>query len=311
MTTQKNVIKEFFKNTIVKSIILTVLPLTYGIAFPYAIELDATNPSKGTLIFGSIVMLILHIVVLIAYGCVENRQKQENSNYSKTLIEIKEAKKLIKMTDEIVYDVATSIHGLILEHKEHSEINDWKYMEAKGDIICREAFHILNKIAEKGEEFSVSIMFRQTKDGKKGYTMLSRVANDTSHKPKTYRNFVGEDDAAGYCYKKIFDEAPSRPMILPDKKAIGRMFKDADAVPYTQYIGLPIICKENRVVGVLQIVAYNDSIIAKQKKALNKLCDDYFCVFATLMLLIDKYENVQQCIRGYYELYYTTKRDEC
>lgn len=62
---------------------------------------------------------------------------------------------------------------------------------------------------------------------------------------------------------------------------------------YSQYIGIPISCK-GKIVGILQIVAYNETIITNSKNEMLRFCNDYFSIAANSILLTDKVENITQ-----------------
>ena len=45
------------------------------------------------------------------------------------------------------------------------------------------------------------------------------------------------------------------------------------------------------MIAILQIVSYNDSIIASSEKEIQELVDNYLSTYANLILLADKTEN--------------------
>lgn len=173
-------------------------------------------------------------------------------------------------------------------------------LELRGNEICKAVYDIVNNLAQSGSRFSVSIMFKKQQNGVQGYTMLARCApDDMAYTPDSYHSFVPEAQAVGYFYKKIFDLQIKKSVVLPDKRAIRKEFKDVnkDKADYSQFVAVPISCKGNKIVGILQIAALEDSIIA-DKPELKKLAEEYFSLYATLMLLCDKFENVQQLLQN-------------
>lgn len=288
------ILKKFFLNVVTKSIVLSILPSIYASMIPELIlGRTLVKWQKDLFVF----TFFLHIIALIAYGVVEQKQKNLVEKSEKNYNEVKTAKRILITVNKILTDTSNYIHELVSTKKAHSYIVDWHLMENMGDQVCEAAYRALEKVAEKGEEFSVSIMFKRVENNVHGYTMLSRMAHDNnSHRPKSYRGFVSEEDAEGSYYKKIFDSAPTSARILPTRAEIERNFVECNDVKFSQYIAIPITCKHNRMVGLLQIVAYDKSIIATNKKVLKALCNDYFSVFANLMLLCDKYENIKQIV---------------
>lgn len=283
---------KFFHNIIVKNILLTILPIIYTTL----VSICFSNFSD-VLLTWSIISFVLHMVLLILYGYKEAQQKKE---YKKTEMLIKKTEavtKAYKEADEFIQDNADMLYQLVYNKKGHSEVENWDLLRTKGDIICNSVFELVRNVAEKGNDFAISIIFRRIKDNKSEYTMLSRKTNFNSYKPEMYRNFISDEKAKDTFYKKIFDESPRKPQILKDKRKIKEKFAMSNDIEYSQYIGFPIFCK-SKIVAILQIVSYKESLIANNEKALKRLCDDYISLFANLFLLSDKLENVQQIIKG-------------
>lgn len=291
--------RKFLSNVITKSFILTILPLIYPSLFFYALPLEKTNPDRQDIIIVSIVLFILHIISLIWYGVVEHRQ-------NKSLIELENTKEkspkevialstLLQKYSKIIKDNSDKLYEKIKKQKGHSDVVDWQWMQAKGDEICEVLYNFVKKTAEKGNDFSVSIMFRMLKNNDAGFTMLSRSSNDAAHTPRSYRNFILETEATGTYYKHIFDTNPTRPQILMNKKEVEKHFENVGEIKYSQFIALPIAC-QGKTVGILQIAAYNNSIISEQKSEIERFCNNYFSIAANTMLLTDKSENIMQII---------------
>ena len=289
--------KKFFANTIIKSIVFLILPLAYTTMFSVAISGTIDSSTKNDLIVWSIITLILHIVVLIIYGVNEERQKKQlkqmEISIEKAPKELNNVGALLHTFNKVILDNANELYSMVQNRKGHSDIINWNWMQSRGDDICDAMYSFIKKIAENGDSFSVSMMFKRVKNNVPGYTMMSRSSNNACHTPKSYRNFVSETEVANTYYKKVFDENPSRPKILLNKKEIEENFTDINGIGYSQYIALPISCK-GKTIGIIQVVAYDESIIANTKSELTRLCNDYFAIAQSTMLLSDKSENVQQ-----------------
>ncbi len=291
--------KRFLSNIVVKSLILTVLPLIYPSLFFYAIGLNKSDPWKSDFVVLSLALAVLHIGATIVYAVVEQRQKEtlrtlENST-QKAPKEVTISAPLLQKYSKIIKDNADKLYERIKEKKGHSDIKDWLWMQAKGDELCSELHRFVKGIAENGDSFSVSLMFKKVQDNREGYTMLSRGSDDAAHTPASYRNFVPEKEAEGSFYKEIFDKNPTRPRILMNRNEIEKKFKGVNDIVYSQFVALPIAC-QGKTVGILQIVAYDGSVIATQKAEIERLCNNYFSVAANMMLLTDKNENVMQIL---------------
>ena len=179
--------------------------------------------------------------------------------------------------------------------KGHSEIVDWDWMRAKGDEICSEMFTFIKSIAQNGKDFSVSMMFKMVENGENGFTMMSRGSDNAAYTPNSYRVFVPENKAEKAYYKEVFDKNPTKPQILMDKREIKDKFDDTGKIDYSQFIAIPISCK-GKTVGIIQIAAYNDSIVSYDKAEIERFCNNYFSIATNCMLLTNKNENISQII---------------
>lgn len=285
-------LKKILLNSYVESAIISILPLIYGILLPLAFA-NGWDARNETLFFISLILIVMHIGTIIAYA----KAKSKNSdNITKAAEEqLKSITELHKETDKFIHDISISLYETISSKNKHSDVVNWEFLQFNGDTICKAAHKVVKNIAVQGSDFSVSVMFRQKKNGANGFTMIARTSDENSHNPASYHNFIPEDQTKGMYYRKIFDQSPTSPQILHDRRAIEENFKEPDSKRYSQYIVLPILCKD-KAVALLQVVAYNNSKIAEGEEALRKLCDDYLSLYANLLLLTDKIENASQLI---------------
>ncbi len=275
-------VKKFLLNSYVQSIIISLLPLIYGIIFPLSLENGWKKRNEVAFLI-AILLVIAHIVVVIVYSRVKLKiDDVVTESY--------------KEADKFIHDISISLYDTISAKNGHSNVEDWSFLQSNGDIICREAHKFIKNVALEGNDFSVSVIFKQNKNGEEGFTMIARKSDENSHNPASYRNFIPKSETEGMYYRQIFDLNPTSPQILYDKRAISEKFKDHEGKDYSQYIGLPILCKD-KAVAILQVVAYNNSKIAKEERDIRKLCDDYLSLYANLLLLTDKIENAIQLIK--------------
>lgn len=300
--TERNV-KKMLKNPWVKNTVLTVLPFTYSILGSILASMIYENTINS--IFNSayfwiaIIMLVIDIVAIVYFGRIEHRIKNDIDNADVLRNELKLAQAAIRTASHIVRENSHMFHELVYNKHGHSDIIDWRLLYNNGATICSELHTFVSKIALSGSQFSVSIMFRRKENQVNGFTMIARCApDDMDYVPRSYHSFVSESEARDYFYKTIFDTAPNSSVVLASKEDVAKCFVNIDEtkVDYSQFVAVPIACKHNKIVGVLQIAAYEDSMIASDKKTLKKLAEKYFSLYAHLALLCDKYENVQQLL---------------
>ena len=301
--TEKSV-KKSLNNPWIKNSILTVLPFSYSILgsilATLIIDNSITSIFDSAYFWVAIILLIADIVAIVYYGRTEYRIKNDIDNAEVLRNELKQAQSAIRTASHIVRESSHMFHELVYAKHGHSDVVDWRLLYTNGATICTELYNFVNKIAVSGSQFSVSIMFRRKENDINGFTMIARCApDDMDYMPRSYQSFVSESEAHNYFYKTIFDNAPTSSVVLATKDEIAKSFANIDEtkVDYSQFVAVPIACKHNKIVGVLQIAAYEDSLIATDKRALKKLAAKYFSLYAHLILLCDKFENVQQLLK--------------
>ncbi len=286
-----------FKNSVLfRNLSLSIIPITYGILY----SVYAINTEVQILLFFAILLSIIHIFEIVYY-CIHDYKNEDRLKpikvYQKKLAA---AEELFNDTETIIANNADFLYDLVHKKKNHSEVEDLYFLQSKADVICSNIFKYIKATAEKGKYYAVSIMFMERTIGEdsqiiKKYQMVGRFTNYKKSSPKTLRKFVSDEEANGSYYHRIFNNARRSPYILENKAKIKEAFKDYKELDYSQYIGIPIFCKD-RIVAILQIVAYNDSIIAKNIKDIQLLCDNYLTLYANLFLLSDKIENIKQLV---------------
>lgn len=289
--------KNFFDRLAIKIILQSVIPILYGITYSVYFSWGINN-KMDWLLFLSLLLTVIHIISVVVYGVLEHKQKANVQNAEKLNKKVEAITKACKEVDELVRDSSDKFYEIVKNKKNHSEIKDWHLLQYKGDMICNSLFNLVKELSVSGKNISVSAMFKKEESGKIWYTMISRKTDNNSITPRTYKNFIDENEADGFYYKTIFDKNCTKPQILPNKKSIISNFKlnDPRNCNYSQYIGIPILCK-NKIIGILQVIAYENSIIAKNKKELMVLCNNYFSLYASLFLLSDKLENIDQLVK--------------
>lgn len=155
----------------------------------------------------------------------------------------------------------------------------------------------INKIAEKGNSFSVSVIVPQITNKsnrrKTEYFMLS-FRGMNKQKPHIYRTPISQNNAYKYYYGKLFKKNNPEIACLMTPEEINSEFYFSDNSSkgkYAQYIGIPTCCDGNKMVGLLQIVADKGSIISSNKEKLNDIINNFVACFADFILFSEKIEK--------------------
>lgn len=198
---------------------------------------------------------------------------------------------LCSQSGPLIRKLADSLHQKVTDRVGHVEITDWSMVKERCDDVCKCTYEFTRKIATRGDKFSVSIFLKKVENEENYYNMISRISYD-GHCPASYNVFRKESEIASYYYVGLFKKSITKPSILATKEAIEGAFCDTDGVNYSQYVAIPIACTGNKMIALLQIVAYEDSIIAKDRDEIEKIAGNYLSSYTNLVLLTDKVDHV-------------------
>lgn len=246
------------------------------------------------LIITIVLLLASDILLTIAYA-----KREENLEEMQCQIEKQE--KTFLYLSETFNDLGSEfmrssekIYKVIKNAKDTGQIrlDSWNKCNFY-DFICDSLHEYICKIAEKGDDFSVSIITKDTSGKSNMFFMISR-SRKSKGTPKIYNKEIYEKNAKKYFYWKLFDLNNSEFVIL-NKEEIQKNFffsNETDIAKYNQYIGIPIYCPGNNMIALLQIIAHKDCIIYSDKDKLGKLIENIGMVYSNFALLGDKIEKV-------------------
>lgn len=296
---------KLFGNSKNKGIVTIIIPILLSISSGFALSVES---SAWKIALWIITVILFGILSFFVYqsGKYDDEQitdlkicKEKNdilqNDLEQTRNKFDTLSSVHKEINELLHDYGNSLHKIVKDQKGHTEIDNWKEVKANCDDICKCAYNLLSNISLQGTEFSVSIIFQRDNNGTKEFNMLSRKAY-AGHTPRLYNNFIKADEFEDYYFKRLFDRVKTRPDYLYTKEMIQTAFANLSDINYSQYIGIPISCTGNKMIALMQIISYNDSIIAKDKTEMEKLYNEYFCVFPNLVLLADKIENTEKLV---------------
>ena len=129
--------------------------------------------------------------------------------------------------------------------------------------------------------------------------MMIGFANGDTEPPKYFEELrsIGQNKNDDYFDVKLFSRHKTETIVM-QKDEIDRSFyftPDSKKV-YNQYIGVPVYCNDNKLVGLLQVVSYGDSRIGNTNKDLKDIAKRYLKVIAYGCLQMHKTEKLLYAI---------------
>ena len=187
-------------------------------------------------------------------------------------------------------DVNTLIHDIEQEGK--INLNIWSFNKASA-AICRQVYHSLS-LKYDDKQYGVCYV-RLIEEGTEDSIMMTGFANLNTTSPSIYnrkRTYKGSKEDP-YYDAKLFRLNSSDISILMTKEDIRREFdlSSETADKYSQYIGVPVVCNGSKMVGLLEIVCFEDYVFSKEEAEIEELVNKYVMPYASFLFLLHKLEK--------------------
>lgn len=301
-------------SSITRTILIAVLPVLATIVDWITGEWLAEGKLVNLYTTGKMWVLILYAIFFLIVFLDAKKNKKEID--SKKLLDEKDReitayeKEIASLRD--VFDFSQeSINKLtknFLKNKK-LDLREWNF-EAVATYICKGVYSSIVEVAKNGKNFTVNIYIKETDSEKKQYvTMIAHEGENREDPPTVFgvRRLMKLGKNTHYSIKQFIDNNP-KINVLPDQDSIKRAFSNYKE-SYNQYIGIPICCKGNNMISLLEIIAHDDSVIADGRseilKILNKyiICYQYFALFAhkiekNMITTIDVMGNNREASEG-------------
>lgn len=249
------------------------------------------------------VLLTFDICLAIFYFKREEDldEKQTQINEKNNIIDQKEKdlKYLLEAFDSLGNEFMRSsekMYQVITNAKLNGEIrlDAWSKNEIFS-FVCDSLHDYICKVAEKGNDFSVSIIVRNKKNRKCHYLMEARSVNSKGT-PNMYNVAVSEKKAKDYYYCKMFKNDNPEPSFLNQEEIKEKFYfnENTNRSKYSQYIGIPVCCSkksENKMFALLQIISHKESIIFNDPDKIRSFIYDIANVYVNFIVLADKIEK--------------------
>lgn len=267
---------------------------------------NANEILKTVFICLFVVFLLAEIGLSIYYVYHDKKEQTEledkQSKIERLQQDLAEEKKINATFSQLIEDLskcyepcATKIYKLIENAREtkNIDLNIWNHHEVS-DFVCSELYQLIKSLAKQGEDFSVSyIIPEKDKKSKTHYFMISYDGNETA-KPHIYNHSIPKKEADKYYFAKLFKKNNPAVSYLMDSQEVAVAFYYADPNDkgkYSQYVGIPVYCSGHNMIGLLQIVAHNNSTITSERAQMERIVNKYVMGYANLILFAEKVQK--------------------
>lgn len=228
-----------------------------------------------------------------------NRQIEELLDHNTFLDDRAQmATKAMASMGRMFYENAEQLHSLaaqIIESSSYDE-NLWNFKKCC-DRLCQTILNILNGVGVYGQDFSVSYVAKTS--SLRG--SLRKAKNATAYMIGYASNKVGRPSIfypsaipKNYYSRSLFLRARKKePSILSNRQEIQENFylKEPDKDKFNQYVGIPVFRDGDKMIGLIELVAYGESKIGDSYTNLQELTNTFFVPYTHLFFLMDMMEK--------------------
>lgn len=282
----------------VKSVLQGALVIVIGAICSSLGSWEMKDQTFWTKVCIAIILFIIYLVLLAFYSTNEVNERKirgilENQVQAFEAVMVG----IVTVCKQSSNDVNTVIHSIIEEGKVNLKI--WNFDKAC-TWVCSQIYTLLGNLSGGSKDFGVAYV--RLEEDKKPETeiRMNAFANQNMHKPTIYgkKRPIDSNDDRNYHDVDLFRAAKSDIEVILGNKKIDEVFsysnKDSrkqNMEKYNQYIAIPVICNDTKMVGLLEIVCLNDTSLGITEKEVKELASKYLVPYSYLMLLLHKLEK--------------------
>lgn len=287
-------INAFLLKPTVKAAIISIFTIIIGI-LTSLITSWSNDILYWIFLFCMIIVCIGYILIMVYYSTKETNLhkaygeiKNQNEAYAQIMVNLATT---FKINSNAINIVAKYFNG-----EEKSNHLEWHF-DTICQSLCREIYEVVCRIAESGDDFSVSYI-KRIDNGTNDIIVIKMIAyyNDGLVQPHIYdkERCIKEDDP--FLDLRLFEESNPDPKVLATPQDIiraGFRYKcQEDIEKYKQYIGIPVFCTGTHMDGLLQVVVMNDSKLKSKRCDLEYFARKTLIPYAHLFLLFSKIDKI-------------------
>jgi len=276
------------KNLVV--FLLTVI-LAFAIDLWLSIAIEDRFSSTGWVYIGlSAFFLFVNGYFIVIYS-------KDEVNKNRAFSEYEQQNKALSSTLSGVRNLLKQDSGSIA--RVYSDVKRWNTMDPRPlcidevcDGLCRHVYDSISHV-HPDMDFEITYVNRISN----AHVKTIGWHNKSGQPPNNYQRERSINDVNAYLDAAQFRENGNREIRRYGRNDLlsnGFVLSSGSRgqLKYNQYVSVPILCQNNRMIGLLQIVAMNDSLLATNNNQLRYLAENCFNSFAYFFLLQCKIEKV-------------------
>lgn len=237
--------------------------------------------------------IVLYLVIMRIYTRVEvnDRRSAEIQNN-----QIKIFENLVISISSICTTNASDIRTCInkISATKKIDLNIWSFKKSSR-TICE---HIYNNISQLGNSKKYEVAYiRLIESGNEDHVEMVGFANQNKHQPTVFgikRRFKNINLHQAYHDLCLFSKASADTDIAMGADEINKIFIQNKGTTGKRflYIGIPVFCDNSKMVGLLEIVGLDDTMLGcVSKEEIEEVTNKCLVPYAGVFLLIHKMER--------------------
>lgn len=284
-------LKAFLTKPPVKSIVIALLTIALSVCTALLGNWSPTQANYWWKLGGFLICVIGYIVTLALYATNEaNLRKscevlqRQVSTFEDLIISI------ISICETNASDVNACIHRA-LDTKE-IDLGVWCFEKACRSL-CQSIYSNICKLGNS-KKYGIAYVKLVEGDGVEDKVEMIAYANQARHKPSVFgrkRKFKDIDISSAYHDLRLFNEAKSDNSIHMGVSEVDEVFV-RNKGRHHLYIGIPVFCDNKKMIGLLELVGLDDSMLGcTSREELEEATNKFLVPYANVFLLLHKMEK--------------------
>ncbi len=189
-------------------------------------------------------------------------------------------------------DLNTCIHRFGENHNIPNDV--WNYKKVCYEL-CRVIYNFACELTDNQECEVAYVKLNEQVDGEISMFAYANLNNQTPVLLNVKRNFKDQTSSQIQYYDMhLFKEHVNQTKILFGSDKINNLFyrtpEEREKFPnkYNQFVGIPVFCDDQKMVGLLEISCFNKCSLGKNDEVIRDIANRYFVPFSKLFLLLHK-----------------------
>lgn len=298
--------KAIFHRPFIRNLLMTGQPIIIGIVTSAMGSWDRTTDRYFNLkLLILIVSILLEILILHKYTKWDKEKSDQVKQLQEDLNKNKKERDILQDEvldlSEIAQNTAKKLNELAHNIIERSEYDGhiWNYQMAC-ERICQAAYKTIRAVAIAGTDFSVSYIQKEVDPDGTVYLEMPALEGSLDV-PDIKDHKVKAQEVANYFYARQFNSVKPQIVVLSNNEEILKEFAfpkggSSSQNKYEQYIGIPVICNNHDMIGLLQIIAHQNCKILNTRTELLEMANHFLLPFAHYAMFMNKIEKAASAL---------------